>query len=309
MVPHPPRLRREARPAHNGDMTRVIMFTGKGGVGKTTCSAATALRLAGEGPTLALSTDATPSLSHIFELRNHEADVLPNLRVVEIGEKEIREMWDQRFGREVYEVFSAFVNIAYEPFVEFMTSILPGLGEEFMVDHIREKAAGGEFENIVWDTAPLGQTLSLLATPALLGEHLRLAPRIYSRLRVGRRSREPVLKILKRWEELSAENLRFLREEVAFTLVAIPEALSVEQLAGVFREMAKYGLEVGRIVINNVVRDEGSAFTRARAAEQRGYLEHIRATCGDRPVIEVPMFAGEVKGAARLREVADCLFA
>jgi len=293
----------------NRSVTNVFMFTGKGGVGKTTCSSATALRLAGEGPTLALSTDATPSLSHIFELKNHEADVLPNLRVVEVGETEIRGMWDRRFGREVYEVFSAFVDITYEPFVEFMTSILPGLGEEFMVDHIRELAAGGEFRNIVWDTAPLGQTLSLLATPALLGEHLRLAPRIYSRLRVGRRSREPVLKILKRWEDLSAANMAFLREEVTFTLVAIPEALSVEQLAGVFEVMGKYGLRVGRIVINNVVRDEGSAFTRAKAAEQRGYLEHIRATYGHLPVIEIPMFPGEVKGADRLREVGNYLFA
>ena len=290
-------------------MTRVFMFTGKGGVGKTTCSSATALRLAGDGPTLAFSTDATPSLSHIFELHNHEANVTPDLRVVEIGEKEIWEMWDRRFGREMYEVFSSFVDIEYAPFVEFMTSILPGLGEEFMVDHIRETALSGAFEHLIWDTAPLGQTLSLLATPALLGEHLRLAPRIYSRLRVGRRSREPVLKILKRWEELSAENLRFLREDVTFTLVAIPEALSVEQLAGVFEVMAKYDLKIGRIVVNNVVRDEGSAFTRSKAAEQRGYLEHIRATYGHLPVTEIPAFPGEVKGLERLREVGNYLFA
>ena len=191
-------------------MTSIIMFSGKGGVGKTTCAAATALYHAYRGEsTLAISTDATPSLSHIFETQAGQKppQAPPSLIIKEIGEGEIRQMWDDKFGREVYEVFSAFVDIGYEEFVEFMTSVLPGLGEEFMVDFIREKSLESSYENIVWDTAPLGQTLSLLATPALLGNHLKMAPRIYSRIKLGRSSREPVLDILKRWEVLSRENM------------------------------------------------------------------------------------------------------
>ncbi|MCJ7605970.1 MAG: ArsA family ATPase [Dehalococcoidales bacterium] len=292
-------------------MTHVFMFTGKGGVGKTTCSAATALYHADAGPTLAISTDATPSLSHIFELagRPQPAEVVPGLRIREIGETEVREMWDRKFGREVHEVFSAFVDIDYESFVEFMTSVLPGLGEEFMVDYIRELALTGEYETIVWDTAPLGQTLGLLETPALLGNHLRMAPRIYSRLRLGRRSREPVLDILKRWEALSAENMEFLQNGVDFTMVTIPEALAVEQLAGVFHEMGKYGLSVKRIVVNNVIKTEESEFTRTKARQQRGYLEHIRTAYGHLKITELPMFPQEVKGVERLREIGKYLFA
>ena len=210
--------------------SQITMFTGKGGVGKTTCAAATALHHASSGAqTLTISTDATPSLSHIFEIADDQkpARVLPSLYINELGEEEIKEMWDEKFGREVYEVFSAFVSIEYDEFVEFMTSILPGLGEEFMVDYIREMSRRGRYDTIVWDTAPLGQTLTLLQTPALLGNHLRMAPRIYSKLKLGRRSREPVLDILKRWEELSAENMDFLRNEVNFTMVTIPEALAV----------------------------------------------------------------------------------
>ena len=230
----------------NITVTSITMFTGKGGVGKTTCAAATALYYAVSGPTLTISTDATPSLSHIFETSDDQkpAQVLPTLYINELGEAEIKEMWDEKFGREVYEVFSAFVSIEYEAFVEFMTSVLPGLGEEFMVDYIREMTCKDLYENIVWDTAPLGQTLTLLQTPTLLGNHLRMAPRIYSKLKLGRRSREPVLDILKRWERLSAENMDFLRNEVNFTMVTIPEALSVEQLEGIFCELNKYGLKV-----------------------------------------------------------------
>jgi arsenite-transporting ATPase len=292
-------------------MTAVTMFTGKGGVGKTTCAAATALFHASSGaPTLAISTDATPSLLHIFESSSKErpSQVAPSLYVTEIGEAEIRRMWDEKFGREVHEVFSAFVDIGYDEFVEFMTSILPGLGEEFMVDYIRELSLKGVYEYIVWDTAPLGQTLSLLETPALLGNHLRMAPRIYSRLKLGRRSKEPVLGILKRWEELSAVDMEFLRKDVNFNMVTIPEALAVEQLEGTFRELGKYGLSVKRIIINNVVKEPDSHFLKTKAHQQQAYLERIRETYSLLKITELPMFAGEVRGPERLQEVGNLLF-
>jgi arsenite-transporting ATPase len=286
------------------------MFTGKGGVGKTTCAATTALHHAVSGTTLTISTDATPSLSHIFETEDKQkpARILPSLYIHEIGEAEIKEMWDKKFGHEVYEVFSAFVDIDYESFVEFMTSVLPGLGEEFMVDYIRELTRQGIYENVVWDTAPLGQTLSLLETPALLGHHLRMAPRIYSKLKLGRRSREPVLDILKRWEELSAENMAFLRNEVNFTMVTIPEALAVAQLEGIFRELNKYGLAVRQLIINNVVKASDSEFLKTKARQQKDYLEHIYTRYSHLKIVELPMFPYEMKGINRLREVEKILF-
>jgi len=286
------------------------MFTGKGGVGKTTCAAATALHYAASGKTLTISTDATPSLSHIFEVTDggKPARVQPSLYINEIGEAEVRGMWDEKFGREVYEVFSAFVSVDYEDFVEFMTSVLPGLGEEFMVDYIREMGRSGRYETIVWDTAPLGQTLSLLQTPALLANHLRMAPRIYSRLKVGRRSREPVLDILRRWEALSAENMDFLRNDVNFNMVTIPEALAVAQLEGIFCELDKYGLNVKQLIINNVVMAEESEFLQIRARQQKGYLEHIHDRYSNLKIVELPMFPNEIKGLKRLREVAKILF-
>ena len=288
----------------------VTMFTGKGGVGKTTCSAATALHYASSGKTLTISTDATPSLSHIFETAGGEtlARVQASLFLNELGEGEIKEMWDDRFGREVYEVFSAFVSIDYEEFVEFMTSVLPGLGEEFMIDYIRELSRRGSYDTIVWDTAPLGQTLSLLQTPALLGRHLRMAPRIYSKLKLGHHSRESVLDILKRWEKLSAENMEFLRNEVRFTMVTIPEALAVEQLEGIFRELNKYGLMVKQLIINNVIKTEESAFLRTKAGQQKGYIEHIYDKYSALEIVELPMFLYELKGLDRLKEVVKVLF-
>ena len=287
------------------------MFTGKGGVGKTTCAAATAFHCAISGKeTLVISTDATPSLSHIFEMAGGEkpARVQASLYIDELGEAEVRKMWDEKFGREVYEVFNSFVSISYEKFTEFMTSILPGLSEEFMVDYIRELSRKGDYSVIVWDTAPLGQTLTLLQTPTMLGKHLRMAPRIYSRLKLGHHSREPVLNILKRWEGLSAENRDFLRNEVIFNMVTIPEALAVEQLDYIFSELNKYGLKVQQLIINNVIKTEESGFLRTKAEQQKGYLDLIHNKYSDLRIKELPMFPYELKGLDRLKEVAKILF-
>jgi arsenite-transporting ATPase len=188
-----------------------------------------------------------------------------------------------------------------------MTSLLPGLGDEFMVDYIRELSRRGDYGTIVWDTAPLGQTLALLQTPRLLAEHLKMAPRIYSRLKVGRQSREPVLDIIRRWERLSAENMAFLREEVEFTLVTIPEALAVAQLDGVFQELADYGLAVRRLVVNNVIREADSAFLSARAEQQQEHLDMIYRRYSHLDITEIPLFPYEIKGRERLDEVAALL--
>ena len=119
----------------------VTMFAGKGGVGKTTCAGATALHYALLGEkTLVISTDPTPSLSHIFEVKDKQkpVKVLDNLYLAELGIDEVKQMWDKKFGREVYEVFSSFVAVGYEEFVDFMSSVLPGLSDEFIVDYIKE---------------------------------------------------------------------------------------------------------------------------------------------------------------------------
>jgi len=301
----------DTTPQVHPNQGNIIMFTGKGGVGKTTCATATALHHAASGKeTLAISTDATPSLAHIFEITSDKkpAKVRESLYINELGVDEIKEMWDKKFGKEVHEVFSSFVDIDYEIFVEFMTSLLPGLSDEFTVDYIRELNQSGSYETIIWDTAPLGQTLALLQTPSMLSKHLRMAPRIYSKLKVGKRSREPILDIIKRWDDLSAKNIDFLRNEVKFTMVTIPEALAVEQLEGVFREMDRYGLMVNQLIINNVVKTKNSDFLQTKASQQKPYLEHIHNKYHALQIVELPMFPYELKGMARLREVEKILF-
>lgn len=288
------------------------MFAGKGGVGKTTCAGTTALYYAHLGEkTLVISTDPTPSLSHIFEVKEliKPVRVQDNLYLAELGVEEIKQMWDRKFGKEVYEVFSSFVSVEYDEFVDFMSSILPGLADEFIVDYIKELSESGEYQHIVWDTAPLGQTLGLLGTPAMLRQHLKPAPRIYSKLKLGNETRRPVLDILKGWEKLSAVDFGFLKKDVRYVLVTIPEALAIEQLDGIIAELGKWDFQATQLIVNNVIKEVGdSAFLREKSNQQQHYLEIVHRKYQQMEIFEIPLFPHEIKGVERLRQVERSLY-
>ena len=290
--------------------TRVQVFLGKGGVGKTTCAAATALGLAEQGQaSLVISTDPTPSLSHIFEIEgaHRERELLAGLFLTELGLQDVRNMWDEKFGRDVYGVFSSFVDVEYDTFVQFVTAVLPGLNEEFMVDYIRRLALEGRYRNLIWDTAPLGQTLALLGMPSLLAEHLRAAPRIYSHLRTSGERKESVMQILERWRELAAQCMEFLRRDVAFSLVTIAETLAVSQIDGVLGELKRHELRISRLIVNNVVQESDSPFLEQKRRQQQLHLAQLRKRYGDIPIVELPLFPQEVRGVERLRAVGRLL--
>lgn len=169
-------------------------------------------------------------------------------------------------------------------------------------------AVNNTYQRIVWDTAPLGQTLGLLKMPAMLGKHLKMAPRIYSKLKAGKDSRKPVLDVIKGWEALSTKDMDFLKAEVGFVIVTIPEALAVEQLDGIFDEFNHHELRIERLVINNVITDTSSEFLRAKASQQRGYIDMLRNKYPNLKMVELPMFPHEIKGVDRLREIQARLF-
>lgn len=207
----------------------------------------------------------------------------------------------------MYGVFSSFVDIDYPSFVQFVTSVLPGLNEEFMIDHIRRLVLEARYRNVVWDTAPLGQTLALLGVPTLLGEHLRTAPRIYSHLRTTGERKESVMEIIARWRQLAADCMEFLRHDVYLSMVTIPEALSVCQLDGVVRELDRYGLQVTRLIVNNVVQESDSPFLEQKRRQQLPHLERLHAFSGRVPVVAIPLFPQQVRGLDRLRAVGAML--
>jgi arsenite-transporting ATPase len=296
---------------------RVIMFGGKGGVGKTTSSATTALHYARHGKkTLIISSDLAPSLSDIFETQLGPTEThipqIPGLFGLEIDTDRIMQRWKEKFGPQVYSAASNIVDMPYDDLIDYV-AMAPGIQEEFMLDHILERVKNAGFDTIVWDTAPAGDTLRLLELPHRFLRHLRSAPRIYLNVRDKLKLKQvPFLELIHSWSDLAQEITRFFTssDDTAFVMVTIPEALGVYQTQRLFGEFARFGIEVGHLVINHVIVNPDSPFLYARQSMQEGYIRQLYEQYGDRvQITEVPEFADEVKGIDRLQSLADLLFA
>jgi arsenite-transporting ATPase len=295
---------------------RVIMFGGKGGVGKTTCSATTALHYASLGRrTLIISSDLTPSLSDIFEVEvgptERAIPGLDNLEALEIGPDEVMRRWKGKFGPEVYEAASSLVDMEYDELIDYV-ALAPGIQEEFLLDYVLERVKDGSYDLIVWDTAPAGDTLRLLELPYKFIAHLKTAPKVYMRARDALKLKKvPFLELIESWKALAEEVTSFLRDpaNTEFVLLTIPEGLGVYQARRLVKEFHRFGLEIHYILVNDVVQNADSAFNRQRMEMQRQYIQILHDEYGHgRKIIEVPLFPYEIKGVQRLRELEQVLF-
>ena len=305
----------------DADKPEIVMFCGKGGVGKTTCASTTALHFALRGlRTLLLSTDPAPSLSDILEMdvRGSVTPVDPyeRLSAVELDYDRVVEMWKEKFGDEVYEVISSFLPVE-EDIIDYVAGA-PGIDEEFALSYVYDLQRSGDYDVIVWDTAPAGGTLSLLKLEDTFYRHLGEAARLYVRVRSaldsltrGRPGRDP-LKIIGEWEQLAKDVLEMLRDggTQAF-MVTIPEALGVNQTQRVSKDLEKFGIRVSGVVINHVLTPESadSEFNRRRREMQLKYVKELQETYGEKiPVVQLPLQPFEVKGLESLRLMEKVLF-
>jgi arsenite-transporting ATPase len=292
------------------------MFGGKGGVGKTTSSAATALHFARRGlRTLIISSDLTPSLSDIFETdigpTERPIPGVENLYGLEIDPDEVMRRWKEKFGPEVYAAASALVDLPYDEVVDYV-AMAPGIQEEFVLDYILERVRDRRYDLVVWDTAPAGDTLRLLGLPQRFLEHLRVAPKVYLEVRdTFKLSRTPFLEIIESWKRLSEQTIRFFTdpENVEFIMVTIPEALGVYQSRRVMRDLRRHGLTVRYLIVNDIIREPDCEFHRQRWEMQQRYLRQLREELDDGlTLVELPLLPYEVKGVERLAEVERYLF-
>jgi arsenite-transporting ATPase len=295
---------------------QVLMFGGKGGVGKTTTSATTALHFASRDQrTLIISSDLTPSLSDIFETDIGATETpipgVPNLWGLEIDPDEVMRRWKIKFGPEIYEASQVFVDMPYDELVDYV-GMAPGIQEEFMLDFILERVRNGRYDLVVWDTAPAGDTLRLLELPYKFLNHLRTAPRVYLGVRDKLQlTKAPFLELIDSWRTLSEEITEFFRDpaNTEFVLVTIPEALGVYQARRLVGEFAQFGLDIHHLIVNNVIVQNDSDFLRQRQAMQRPYLDLLAQEYGQRMTItRLPLFADEMKGTQRLGKLEELLF-
>ncbi|MFQ6051160.1 MAG: ArsA family ATPase [Candidatus Hydrothermarchaeota archaeon] len=303
---------------------RLILFGGKGGVGKTTCAAATALQFASHGrSTLIISSDPTPSLSDIFETRIGDKEKrirdVKNLHAVEISSDIVLERWKKKFGPEIHDVISSFIPVEYD-FIEYIGKA-PGIDEEFMLDYILELVENEKYDTIVWDTAPAGHTLRLLTLPTIFIDHLEEASNVYLKLHgyferirkvfgLNRGKRSP-LDIIEGWKGLAEEILNLLKDKnkTEFVIVTIPEALGVYQTERLIDVTRDFGLRINHMIVNNVIKDADCDFHIARKEMQKKYIEFLEEKYGESmSIVYVYLYPHEIKGVERIMEVSQSLF-
>ncbi|MGQ9719226.1 MAG: ArsA family ATPase [Nitrososphaerales archaeon] len=300
---------------------RIVAFCGKGGVGKTTSATATALHFTKRRlRTLLISSDPTPSLSDILE-NDVRGRITPlnqykNLNAVELDYELVVEKWKEKFGHEVYEVLSSFLPVG-EEIIDYVAGA-PGIDEEFALSYVLDAYESGDFDVIVWDTAPAGGTLSLIKLQDRFYKHLGEAAKLYVRVRKavemltkGRAKRDP-LNTIASWENLARRVLDMLRDKkTQAIIVTISEALGVHQTERIFKEIRAFGMTVSKILINYIITEDicDCDFHRQRAKMQKKYLDILMDRYGKEPgLATLPQLPLEVKGIKAVDKVEELLF-
>ncbi|MDR2018948.1 MAG: ArsA family ATPase [Syntrophobacterales bacterium] len=306
-----------------GGHVKLIMVGGKGGVGKTTCASAMALKMAADGKkVLIVSSDPAPSLADIFEvpIGNEAVKVSPelNLWALEISSDAVLQKWKERFGPEIYEVVRSFADVDYD-FVDYIGTA-PGIEEEYMLNYIRELTESGKYDVVVWDTAPAGHTLRLLRLPHLFLKHMEAATKFYmniygylEKLKDTIRfkgSKRTLLEVIGGWEALSGQIVEFIRnrETTKYVIVTIPEALGVKLTGRVISEFERNQILVENIIINHVIKEADCDFHRIRMEMQEQYIAFIRDVYKNMNIVTLCLAPREIKGMARIMEVSRALF-
>jgi arsenite-transporting ATPase len=300
---------------------RLVIFGGKGGVGKTTAAASVALRLAegdADARVLVFSTDPAHSLSDSFgepvgELRRGVAG-LANLDAKEIDPAARFEELKGRYRKWVDELFESLtggsrwqVQFDREAMRELVALAPPGIDEIAALSTVSDLLDEGAYTTIVLDTAPTGHLLRFLELPAValswIRTFIKLLLKYKNVVRWGGVAEELVAlsKSIKRVAALLTD-----ASESEFVGVAIPERMSLEETDRLAASLAELRVPLRRLVVNNVVTEEAAAacdFCAARRRAQAPVVEEFRRRFNRRAeLFAAPQQPDEVRGPARLRE-------
>jgi arsenite-transporting ATPase len=301
---------------------RIVLFTGKGGVGKTTSAAACAVRAARSGSrTLVMSTDAAHSLADALDVSltaGEPVEVEPRLHALQVSAP-------GRVGTEWRVVQDYLLEVldtlGIDPVVAEDLTSLPGAEEIVTLLELRTRAESASWDLVVVDCAPTAETLRLLALPEALAWHLeRLLPAQRGLMRTLRPAAaaaagmplpsSEVASAVSRWyRQMRDVHVLLTGPSASMRLVVTPERLVIAEARRTWTSLALYGFAVDGVVVNRVIPsdgpDHGDGWRRSWNAAQRAGLDEVAESFAGLPVVRAPYLDGEPIGRDALDNLAQ----
>jgi len=309
---------------------RYIMFGGKGGLGKTTFSAAAAYWLAKQGyKVLVFSVDPQASLSDIFEqdiFGKGPVEIMPNLFAQEIdADQRIREYQDE-IRQKILDMYGLEqVPEEIENYIQ-AASAEPAMEESAIFDEVVDIVVSGDYDYYIYDLVPLGHALYYLSMASVYDQWIDKI----TGLREEMAEYDQVAAVMKREkeseEDMILKELQYIKhrinasssiltdkEKTAFYFVLVPEEmiiLDTQKAAGLF---AKYDVPLSGYIVNRVIPEELAKsnipeYLRNRMEMQTKYLNKIDQTFGNEVLTNVPEFERDITGLPMIEKVANALF-
>ncbi|ABL64733.1 ArsA family ATPase [Chlorobium phaeobacteroides] len=305
----------------NQSQPRVIIYSGKGGTGKTTISSSTAVALARQNKkVLIMSSDPAHSLSDVFDTqisRNDPQRIEKNLYGLEIDT--IYELKKNMSGFQKF-VSSSYKNQGIDSGMASELTTQPGLDEIFALNRLVDEAQSGKWDAVVLDTSPTGNTLRLLAYPEIIiggnmgKQFFKLYKSMSSLARPLSGNSIPdgeffneVNVLLKQMEDI---NKFILSPEVTFRLVLNPEKLSILETKRAYTFIHLYGINIDAIVINKILPTSKTVgeYFEFWADLHTKYLMEIDNSFYPTPVFRCNLQRTEPIGSDALHEISKLVF-
>jgi len=298
----------------------LILFGGKGGVGKTTCACGTALHLAKNFKTLLFSTDPAHSLSDSLDQKfsdePKEARGIKNLSAVEADAEKAFDRFKKEHQDQIKKIVDTGTNLDDEDIDAVLALPIPGVDEVMGFKTLIDLIDQATFDKYVVDTAPTGHALKLLASPRLLDDWIKVMAKMRWKYRYmverfagsyhpdeGDHFLVSMKRTVKRMEDL-------LRDEnkSEFVAVTIPEDMAILETERLINSLSKHGIKVRQLVINNVLQSDGCEFCREKRKEQQRYMNQIGRRFSRLSITIIPSWPHEIKGVEALQNFREVLF-
>jgi arsenite-transporting ATPase len=309
---------------------RYIMFGGKGGLGKTTFSAATAYWLAKQGhKVLVFSVDPQASLSDIFKrdiFGKGAVEIMPNLYAQEIDadsrirayQEEIRQKIRDMYGmEEIPEEIENYIQAA---------AAEPAMEESAIFDAVVDIVVGGEYDYYIYDLVPLGHALYYLSMASVYDQWIDKI----TALRTEMEEYAQVAAVMQRDKESEEDQilkeLQFIKTRIntssgiltdklktAFFFVITPEEMIILDTQKAAELFAKFDVPLSGYIVNRVIPAELSQgnipeYLRNRMEMQKKYLSKITDVFGDEVLARVPEFERDITGLPMIERMAEVMF-